>query len=246
MRTILIMGNWKMNGSSESIRQLVDGIEQQAKDATVEYAVCAPAVYLSLVKGMLQNVHLGAQDVSVHDHGAYTGEIAADMLTDIGCEYVIVGHSERRQYHGESSEVVAQKALQAQKNGLKPVICIGETLEQREAEQTEAVLAEQLKAVFNTLTPEQLQNAVIAYEPVWAIGTGLAATAEQVQSVHSFIRSQLAACQADLAQSTRILYGGSLKPANAPELLALEDVDGGLIGGASLKSDDFIKIGEAG
>lgn len=246
MRTTLIMGNWKMNGSAEFIHSLIEGIESKAGEHSVEYAVCAPAVYLTLVNGLINHIHLGAQDVSVHEQGAFTGEIAADMLTDVGCEYVIVGHSERRQYHAETNELVAEKALHAHKNGLKPVICIGETLEHRESGQTEAVLAEQLKPVFELFDANSFKDAVIAYEPVWAIGTGLAATAEQVQDTHAFIRQQLIAFEADLAQSTRILYGGSLKSANAPELLALEDVDGGLIGGASLKSDEFLAIGSVG
>lgn len=244
MRTPLIMGNWKMNGSKASIQNLLTAIAAKAPKDSVEFAICAPAVYLPLVLSLAGVVKVGAQDVSAHEQGAYTGEIAADMLRDLGCEYVLVGHSERRQYHHESNEVVAQKALQAQKQGLKPVICIGETQAQREAEQTESVLSEQLQALFETLSANQLADAVIAYEPVWAIGTGLAASAEQVQDVHAFIRKQLSEVSADLAQSTRILYGGSLKPANAAQLLALEDVDGGLIGGASLKAEDFLSIGE--
>lgn len=245
MRRTLIMGNWKMNGSKGSIAELMAGVATYEPVNNVEMAVCAPAIYLDYVKSVAGDVSVGAQDVSIHDSGAYTGETAVSMLKEIGCQYTLVGHSERRQYHQESNELVAKKAHQAMNNGLTPVICIGETLEEREQERTEDVLAEQLQAVFDEIPADKLEGAVIAYEPVWAIGTGLAATAEQVQAVHAFIRDQLTKCRENLAKSALILYGGSLKPANAKEILSLDDVDGGLIGGASLKAEDFIGIAES-
>ncbi len=254
MRTPLIMGNWKMNGSKESIQNLLQKIqigllEIGSKREKNQVAVCVPSVYLSLVLSELKNlnseIRMGAQDVSTHDAGAYTGEISGAMLKDIGCFYALVGHSERRQYHQETNEQVAQKALMAKKNGIIPVICVGETLQERQSNQTEAVIRKQLKAVFDLIPPEIFKGSVIAYEPVWAIGTGLAATAEQVQEVHAFIRQEIFAYQSgvvDLAMGTQILYGGSLKPANAGEILTLNDVDGGLIGGASLKAEEFLAI----
>lgn len=245
MRRTLIMGNWKMNGSKASITELMAGVSAYTPKENVEMAVCPPAVYLETVKSLAGSVSVGAQDVSAHDSGAYTGENAVSMLKEVGCQYTLVGHSERRQYHGESNELVAQKAHQAIKNGLVPVICIGETLEEREQNQTEAVLTKQLQAVFDEVPAESLEGTVIAYEPVWAIGTGLAATADQVQLVHEFIRKMLVNCRENLANGVLILYGGSLKPANAKEILALNDVDGGLIGGASLKAADFIGIAES-
>lgn len=252
-RMPLIMGNWKMNGSQAFIQTLMQDIQaglvlsnpnqSSNQNSKIQVAVCPPSVYIPLVLSLVSSdIKIGAQEISLHESGAYTGEISANMLKDLGCVYTLVGHSERRQYHKETDQNVAQKALLARKQGLIPVICVGETLEERQANQTEQVISKQLKAVFDLVSPEIFKNSVIAYEPVWAIGTGLAATAEQVQDVHAFIRKKLSEYQSDLALNTQILYGGSLKPANAGEILALNDVDGGLIGGASLKAEEFLAI----
>jgi triosephosphate isomerase len=241
MRRKLVVGNWKMNGSRESSINLVQSIVSQYDDATaVDVAICSPFVYLNDVARELEGrrVALGSQDVSVHLNGAYTGEISASMLVGCGCKYSIVGHSERRQYHGESNLLVAQKALTAFKSNLTPIICVGESLEEREAGLVETVIGEQLKAVQSVLGLNALQQCVIAYEPVWAIGTGLTATPEQAQDVHRFIRSRLG----DIAEKVNILYGGSVKSANAGELFAQKDIDGALVGGASLDAKEFIGI----
>ena len=249
MRKPLVAGNWKMNGSSESIKTLLDGIKAgMGEVSNADVAVCAPAIYLPQVQGELNgsDVGWGSQDVSVHESGAYTGEIATSMLNDFGCKYAIVGHSERRTYHGESDELVADKVEAARKAGLIPLFCIGETLEEREQGITEEVVARQIDAVINKYGVEALGDSVIAYEPVWAIGTGKTATPEQAQDVHAFIRSRIAAKSADIADKIRILYGGSMKPGNAAELMAKADIDGGLIGGASLQAEDFLGICKAG
>lgn len=245
MRRTLVVGNWKMNGSSAANIDLVSSIVKQCDDvASAEMAVCAPFVYLNDVAQMLKgsSVTLGAQDVSVHLNGAYTGEIAASMLIDCGCKYAIVGHSERRQYHGESSLLVAQKALTAYKSGLIPIICLGESLEERESGKVEAVIGEQLQAVQSVLGLVGIEQSVIAYEPVWAIGTGLTATPDEAQDVHRFIRSRLGG----IAEKVNILYGGSVKSANAGELFAQKDIDGALVGGSSLDAKEFIGISAAG
>lgn len=187
----------------------------------------------------------GAQDVSAEARGAFTGEVAASMLSEFGCGYAIVGHSERRTYHGEADAQVAAKTLRALEHGITPIVCVGETLAQREAGETEQVVARQLGAVLEALSVEQLGGIVVAYEPVWAIGTGKTATSEQAQAVHAFLRGHVAACDAGVAQRMPILYGGSVKPDNAAELFAMADIDGGLIGGASLKAEDFLAIGRA-
>jgi triosephosphate isomerase len=207
-------------------------------------ALCAPFVYLNDVAELLrdEDVGLGAQDVSVHLSGAYTGEIAASMLVDCGCKYVIIGHSERRQYHAESNLLVAQKALTALKSGLTPIICLGESLDERNNDRVESVVGEQLQAVQSVLGFAGLQQSVIAYEPVWAIGTGLTASPEQAQDVHRFIRSRLG----EIAQKVNVIYGGSVKSANAEELFAQQDIDGALVGGASLDAKEFIGIATAG
>ncbi len=245
MRKPFVAGNWKMNGSLESVRELLDGIKQgigEVKNADV--AVCPPFVYLPEAQSRLSGSEIawGAQDLSIQASGAYTGEIAASMLNDFGCRYVIVGHSERRTYHAESDELVAQKYAAARAAGLAPIICIGETLEEREAGITEEVVARQLDALIDLEGVESLADGVIAYEPVWAIGTGKTATPEQAQEVHAFIRSRVAAKSAEVAEGLRILYGGSMKPDNARELIDKPDIDGGLIGGASLKAEDFLAI----
>lgn len=245
MRRPLVVGNWKMNGSRETSIALVKSIVAQSADVTnAEMALCAPFIYLNDVAELLKDkdVGLGAQDVSVHLNGAYTGEIAASMLVDCGCKYAIVGHSERRQYHAESNLLVAQKALTAFKSGLTPIICLGESFEERNSDRVETVVGEQLQAVQSVLGLAGLQQSVIAYEPVWAIGTGLTATPEQAQDVHRFIRSRLG----EIAQKVNVIYGGSVKSANAGELFAQKDIDGALVGGASLDAKEFIGIAAAG
>ncbi len=242
-RKKLIAGNWKMNGSLAAnaalMGELLAGIGQPVCDV----AVCVPAVYLAQVQLLLAGqggIALGAQDVSQHESGAYTGDVSAAMLKELGARYVIVGHSERRQYQGETNAQVAVKAQRALAAGLTPIVCVGETLREREQGETESVVGRQLSAVIQ-LNGERLADLVVAYEPVWAIGTGRTATPEQAQAVHAALRALLAA--ADLqAAGVRILYGGSMNAGNAAELLAQPDIDGGLIGGASLKARDFLKI----
>jgi triosephosphate isomerase len=244
MRRKLVVGNWKMNGSREASINLVRSIVVECADAPLaDVAICAPFVYLNEVAKELEgkSIALGSQDVSVHLKGAYTGEVAASMLVDCGCKYSIVGHSERRQYHGESSLLVAQKALTAFKSGLIPIICLGESFEERDSDMAEAVIGEQLQAVQSVLGFAGLQQSVIAYEPVWAIGTGLTATPEQAQDMHRFIRSRLGS----IAEKVNILYGGSVKSANAKELFAQKDIDGALVCGASLDAKEFIGIAAA-
>jgi len=243
MRRKLVAGNWKMHGSAASAAELVRAV-LAGLPGEVEVAVFPPSVYVAGLAAAhsAAAIGFGVQDVSEHAQGAYTGEIAAGMARDVGCRYALVGHSERRQYHAESDARVAAKFAQAQAAGLTPVLCVGETLEQREAGQTEAVVGAQIAAVVAACGAAAFANAVVAYEPVWAIGTGRTASAEQAQAVHAFIRSQIAVHDVMLANSLRILYGGSVKPANAAELFAQADVDGGLIGGASLVADDFLTI----
>jgi len=248
MRGYLVAGNWKMNGSNASNAELVDGIiAGMPQSDSVELLICPPFPYLGAIAAKLSGtgIAMGAQNVSQHEAGAYTGETAPSMLIDVGCKYVLVGHSERRAIMGESSEMVAAKFQAAQDAGLVPVLCVGETQAERESKQTEAVVDEQLNAVIEGSGIEALQNAVIAYEPVWAIGTGLTATPEQAQDVHRHIRGVLAGRNQDVADGVRILYGGSVKGDNAAGLFSKPDIDGGLIGGASLKSADFLAIAEA-
>ena len=249
MRRSFVAGNWKMNGSREFARDLangVKGLEEMAQ--TIDIAICPPYIYLPEVAAVLNQsaVAFGAQDLSVHAEGAYTGDISASMLLDVGCKYVIVGHSERRAGHGESDTVVAQKAAVARKAGLIPIICVGELLEERESGDTEKVIARQIDAL---LALEEgvslLGHSVIAYEPVWAIGTGKTATPDQAQDVHAFVHQRIAAQDAGIADKLQILYGGSVKANNAKELFAMADIDGGLIGGASLVLNDFKVICEA-
>lgn len=246
MRSKLIAGNWKMNGSLQSVTGLIEGIK--AGDAgKAELAVCPPAVFLMKVGGMLagSDIALGAQNVCEHESGAYTGEISPSMLQECGCRYVIVGHSERRSHYGESDELVAARFAMAAESGLTPILCVGESLAEREQGITEAVVARQIDAVLERSGIAGIAAAVIAYEPVWAIGTGIVASPEQAQAVHAFIRGKLAANDGEVAQRLRILYGGSMNPSNAAELLAQPDIDGGLIGGASLKADDFLAIAQS-
>jgi triosephosphate isomerase len=237
-----IFGNWKMNGSLAANAALVDALAQGVHVGACEIAVCAPAPYLAQLQSLLDgsSIAIGAQDVSAHADGAFTGEISAAMLRDFGVRYVLVGHSERRQYHAESDELVARKAQAALVCGITPVVCVGETLAQREAGETEAVVRRQLAAVVQ-VNGHCLSEIVLAYEPVWAIGTGRTATPEQAQAVHAVLRAQLLAATTS-AGRIPILYGGSMNAANAAELLAQPDIDGGLVGGASLKAADFLRI----
>jgi triosephosphate isomerase len=241
MRRKLVAGNWKMNGSHPANAELLAGIVA-ARPFGCDVAVCVPFPYLSETAVALagSDVRWGAQDCSVHASGAYTGEVSAGMLHEFGCRYVIVGHSERRQYHGESDQIVADKAKAALARGITPIVCVGETLAQREAGETEAVVKRQLSAVIHTLA-HCAGEMVVAYEPVWAIGTGKVATPEQAQAVHALLRAQLKAATPH-ADAMQILYGGSMKPDNAATLMAQPDIDGGLIGGAALKAADFVAV----
>ena len=244
MRPKLVVGNWKMNGSRANNATLLASIVEGLGNGKAQAAVCVPAPYLQQCADALAGTQLawGAQDVSVHASGAYTGEVAASMLADFACRYVIVGHFERRAYHGETDALVAQKALAALNAGLTPIVCVGETLEQREAEQTNVVVGKQLSAVLELLDDDLVARIVVAYEPVWAIGTGKTATPAMAQEVHAQLRSQLRERSALAAEKVAILYGGSMKPDNAVELRAQADIDGGLIGGAALKAVDFLAI----
>jgi len=244
MRQSLVMGNWKMNGSRSEGIALADAIAGGLKGGNQGIAVCVPYVYLSDIHNSLKNtpVQLGAQNVGDQESGAYTGEISASMLKECGCTYALVGHSERRSYYGDSNESVATRFCQAQKQAIIPVLCIGETLEERESDQTFAVIDEQLNAVINMAGIEALADSVIAYEPVWAIGTGKTATDEQAQEVHQYIRKQIAAKSEVVAEKIQILYGGSVKPNNAKAIFSMPDIDGGLIGGASLDAESFLAI----
>ncbi|MCP1571780.1 MULTISPECIES: triose-phosphate isomerase [Herbaspirillum] len=244
MRRKLVAGNWKMNGSLAANAALLAGIKEGLPAEVCDVAVCVPAPYLAQVQGAVAGspVALGAQDMSAHAAGAYTGEVSAAMLQEFGVQYVILGHSERRAYHGESDAAVAAKTVAALKAGLVPLVCVGETLEQREAGQTNEVVGGQLDVVLTALSTEDAARIVVAYEPVWAIGTGKTATPEMAQEVHAMLRARLGAKSAEAAAKVRILYGGSMKPDNAQQLLAMADIDGGLIGGAALKAEDFLAI----
>ena len=244
MRRKLVAGNWKMNGSLVANAALLAEIKAGAAAPACDVALCVPAPYLAQCQAALAGsaIAWGGQDVSAHAAGAYTGEVSVSMLKDFSCRYVIVGHSERRAYHAESDAVVAQKALRALEAGVTPIVCVGETLAEREAGQTEAVVGRQLDAVLSVLADADLARIVVAYEPVWAIGTGKTATPQMAQDVHLALRAQLAKKNAAAALEVKILYGGSMKPDNAVELLAMPDIDGGLIGGAALKSADFLAI----
>ena len=244
MRRKLVVGNWKMNGSLAANSVLLSGIAAGLSTGAADCAVCVPAPYLAQCQGQLSGTALawGAQDVSAHASGAYTGEVAGAMLLDFACRYVIVGHSERRAYHAESNELVARKALAALAAGLTPIVCVGETLAEREAGQTDAVVNAQLGAVLDILDAADVARIVLAYEPVWAIGTGKTATPQMAQDVHAVLRAQLQEKNAEAAGGVQILYGGSMKPDNARQLMAMPDIDGGLIGGAALKAADFLAI----
>lgn len=245
MRSKLVAGNWKMHGGLVQNQTLLKEIITGTVGLRgTSLAVCVPYPYLSQVQSLLQDtqVYWGAQNVSQYDKGAYTGEVSAAMLLDFRCRYVIVGHSERRALYGEDSNTVALKFKAAQAAGLIPILCVGETLDQRESYVTEQVVAEQLDAVIELEGVNALARAVLAYEPVWAIGTGKTATPAQAQDVHAFIRDRIAAHNLEVATGLQILYGGSVKASNAGELFAMPDIDGGLIGGASLVAEEFITI----
>ncbi|MCA1926389.1 MAG: triose-phosphate isomerase [Thiobacillus sp.] len=242
MRKKLVAGNWKMHGSLADNAALLAAIKPAL--AGVEAAVCVPFPYLAQVQSALagSSIAWGAQNLSEHPKGAYTGEVSSAMLLDFGCTYVIVGHSERRSLYGENDELVAKKYMAAQAAGLTPILCVGESLDERESGITEQVVAQQLDAVIRMAGVDSLAKAVVAYEPVWAIGTGKTASPEQAQAVHAFIRGKIAALDATVAEGLTIQYGGSVKASNAAELMAQPDIDGGLIGGASLVADEFVAI----
>ncbi len=242
MKKTLIAGNWKMNGGLAANALLVDGLKAALSSQACDVTLCVPSVYLAQIQQLCAGttLQLGAQDVSMYAQGAYTGEVSAAMLKDFGVRYAIVGHSERRRYHGETDDLVAKKAQAALAAGITPIVCVGETLAQREAGQTEEVVKRQLAAVIHT-NGHCISEIVLAYEPVWAIGTGQTASPEQAQAVHALLRTQLRAASSH-ADRIHIVYGGSMNASNASALLAQTDIDGGLIGGASLKAADFLSI----
>lgn len=244
MRRSLVVGNWKMNGTLASAELLAKGIIAGLGDNHADIAVCVPYVHLPKVSELVRNTALavGAQNVADKASGAFTGEVSAAMLSEFNCKYALVGHSERRSYYGDTDESVAARFCQAQEQNITPILCVGETLEQREQDQTFAVIDTQLDAVIKLAGIAAFGAAVIAYEPVWAIGTGKTATDEQAQEVHHYIRQYIAAKDQAIAEKIQILYGGSAKPENAKGLFAMPDIDGGLIGGASLDAESFLKI----
>ena len=248
MRKPLVAGNWKLNGTRESNQQLLQGI--LANSAGLDHCdvmVCPPFVYLADVASHIaaSDVLLGAQDLSAESSGAFTGDVSAAMLRDVGCSYAIIGHSERRALFGDSDAIVAKKFKAAHAHGIHPIVCVGESLEEREAGVTTDVVTRQITAVMQAGGVELFAGSIVAYEPVWAIGTGLTATPQQAQEVHAHIRRVIAAADANIAADLRILYGGSVKGSNASELFAMDDIDGGLIGGASLEATEFVTICKA-
>ncbi|MCG8709503.1 triose-phosphate isomerase [Brenneria sp. 4F2] len=248
MRHPLVMGNWKLNGSTSMVNSLITGLRKELSDVDgCGIAIAPPAIYVDMANHLLagSRIALGAQNVDVNLSGAFTGETSADMLKDVGAKYIIIGHSERRTYHKESDEFIAKKFGVLKEAGLIPVLCIGETESENEAGQTEAVCARQLDAVLNTLGAKAFENAVIAYEPIWAIGTGKSATPAQAQAVHKFIRDHIAKQDKAVAEQVIIQYGGSVNASNAAELFTQPDIDGALVGGASLKADAFAVIVKA-
>ena len=247
MRTKIIAGNWKMNGSLAANEPLLSALKSAPAKPNIHLLVCVPFPYLAQAQGVLQGTSIawGAQDVSEHAKGAFTGEVSVGMLKDFGCRFVLVGHSERRSFYGDTDAVVAAKFSAAINGGLTPVLCVGETLEEREQGVTAEVVTRQLDAVLSLAGVDSFSSAVIAYEPVWAIGTGRTASPEQAQEAHAVIRAHIAKKNAVIAAGISILYGGSMKPDNAALLLAQTDIDGGLIGGASLVATDFLAIAAA-
>ncbi len=245
MRQPLVAGNWKLNGTLASIKDLVEGLKSGVDSiGNVEMAVCPPFVYIPEVSSLLagSKIAIGAQNMSRHTDGAYTGEVSGTMLNDFGVKYALVGHSERRASYGETDEKAARKFVAVKENGLVPILCVGETLVEYERGNTFGVVKRQIDAVLDFFGVEAFSGAVIAYEPVWAIGTGKTATPEQAQSVHEYIRSRIARCDEEIASRIQILYGGSVKAANAKDLFSQPDIDGGLVGGASLDADEFVAI----
>jgi len=245
MRRIIIAGNWKLFGTIVETENLIKGLlNGNSRSERAEVLVCPPFTSLARASSLLAGSHIavGGQDMSEHESGAYTGEVSAQMLLTVGATYVILGHSERRQYHAESDQLVNAKAVRALASGLTPIICVGETLEERESGRTEEVIGAQIAGTLKGLTADDLKKTVIAYEPVWAIGTGKTATPEMAEAVHRFIRDRLTAIDSAAAEALPILYGGSVKPNNAVGLLSQPNIDGALVGGASLKADDFIAI----
>ena len=247
MRRRIVAGNWKLHGTRDFATRLVGDLVAHLPLSGVDVVVLPPLPYLGdLIEDFEdRQVAFGAQDVSANEQGAYTGEVSAAMLVDVGARYGLVGHSERRRYHHEGSELVARKFVAACNVGLAPILCVGETLEERQSGRTEEVIAAQLRPVLDLAGVGPFAGAVVAYEPVWAIGTGQTATPAQAQAVHAFIRGEVAARDARIADSLPLLYGGSVKPDNAAELFAKADIDGGLIGGASLVAEDFLAIARA-
>jgi triosephosphate isomerase (TIM) len=245
MRQTLVMANWKMHGSPASIEQLLGAVQAGLGDGQAEIAVCPTHIHLAQVVGLCagSRISVGAQDCSHMQSGAYTGEVSAQMQRELGCKWVLIGHSERRQYHAESDELLAAKMTAAVEAGLSPVLCVGETHQERENGEAELVVRNQLKGALEYQA--SFEGLVIAYEPVWAIGTGLTASPEQAQHMHAFIRSTLQDMNTIVAQDIRLLYGGSVKPGNAEELFAQQDIDGALVGGASLVAEDFLAITDA-
>ncbi|MDW6002708.1 triose-phosphate isomerase [Vibrio mangrovi] len=250
MRRPVVMGNWKLNGSKTMVTELLSGLNTELEGVTgVDVAVAPPALYLDLAERLIKEggskIILGAQNTDVNNSGAYTGDMSPEMLKDFGATHIIIGHSERREYHNESDEFVAQKFAFLKENGLTPVLCIGESEAQNEAGETLAVCARQIDAVIKTQGVEALNGAIIAYEPIWAIGTGKAATAEQAQSIHASIRAHIAKESEEVAKNVIIQYGGSVKADNAAELFSQPDIDGALVGGASLDAKGFAAIAKA-
>ncbi|MEE9319046.1 MAG: triose-phosphate isomerase [Granulosicoccus sp.] len=243
-RRLLVAGNWKLNGSRSSVAALAADVVSGSAALGCDVLVCPTYVHLSDALSVIGNspIHLGAQNCSVDASGAFTGEVSADMLSEFGCEYVIVGHSERRALYGETSEVVAEKCFAVQQASMTPILCVGETLEEREADRVEAVIGEQIDVVSARIGARGYENMVIAYEPVWAIGTGKTASPAEAQAVHAMIRARVAKQNEAAAGRLQILYGGSVKPDNAAELFSQSDIDGGLIGGAALDAKAFLSI----
>jgi len=248
MRDLLIAGNWKMNGNSAMVSELVNGIIEGFNNSdSCDLILCPPFPYLNLVSQGIMNssISLGAQNLSQHTSGPYTGEVSAEMLKDMGCQYVIVGHSERRVLMSENNTIITKKFITAIKNHLKPILCIGESLDERKQGLTASVISKQLNAVLNKIDSNDLKNSIIAYEPVWAIGSGLTATPDEAQDVHSHIRDEINKLSKKVAENIQILYGGSVNGSNAGNLFSMPDIDGGLIGGASLTALEFLSIAKA-
>ena len=245
-RPKLVAGNWKMNGSKASVTKLVDGILNQFNDSECEIALFPPFIFLPMAQEMLRstNIGLGAQNINSHVQGAYTGEVSASMVAEFGCTYVLLGHSERRAYNAETNDLVSEKFTACVEAGLHPVLCVGETLEQRQQGQTEEIVTNQLQVVLDHCGIGSFSKAVVAYEPVWAIGTGMSATPQQAEEVHAVIRDEMMQQDSDIGQRIRLLYGGSVTAESASSLFAEENIDGALVGGASLNAADFMKISQ--